>query len=147
MGWRFRPHVTTVGLERHLKLRSFPGFHPEDTLQCRAAAWETEEGVSVVLSPAPGLPAPTLARHFERFANLYFLELVARGWTRSGRPVRWLLHWPARAEAPAPHHEDRFERVWMTPWAVHQAGAPLERAPVSAGEALAGFQESGASAC
>lgn len=113
-------------------------------MQCLATAWRTEEGVSVLLSPAPGMPAPTLAHHFERLASLYFLELVARGWARSGKPVRWLQHWPARAEAPAPHHQDRFERVWMIPWATPAQGVPPARAVISAREALAGFAETDA---
>lgn len=113
-------------------------------MQCLATAWRTEEGVSVLLSPAPGMPAPTLAHHFERLASLYFLELVARGWARSGKPVRWLQHWPARAEAPAPHHQDRFERVWMIPWATPAQGVPPARAVISAREALVGFAETDA---
>lgn len=138
-GWRFQPHIGIVGLESHLKLRSFTGYHPEDTLQCRTASWQTEEGISVLLSPAPGLLAPALAHHFERLASLYFLELIAKGWARSGDPIRWLQHWPARAEAPAPHDEDRFERVWMAPWALPASGTPPARSAVSTPEALAGF--------
>lgn len=138
-GWRFRPYTSTVGLDAKLKMRSFAGYHPEDTLQCRAAAWVTEEGLSVLLSPAPGLPAPALSRHFERLASLYFLELVARGLVQRDRPVRWHQHWPARDAAPDAHRQDRFERVWVTPFAVHTCGAPPARDTVSAGEALAGL--------
>ena len=143
LAWRFRPCVSTAGLEKLLKLRSFAGYHPEDTIQCRVAAWQTSEGMSALLSPPPGMSVPALACHFERLANLYFLELVARGWTCAGGPVRWLLHWPARADGPAPHHEDRFERVWVTPWAAPISGVPPARAIVSAEEALAGFAEPG----
>jgi hypothetical protein len=145
LGWRFLPHVGTPGLDKRLKLRSFTGFHPEDTLQCRAAAWHTEEGLNVLLSPAPGLRAPALAYHFERLASLYFIELIARGAVRSAEVVKWVQHWPARAEAPAPHDTDRFERVLMTPWALPATGAPPARVTVSAAEALSGLLAEAAS--